>query len=140
LPVQETDDRVLTVIEGEVLTDAFVEHVLDTVYVEDGSDHAALEAEAAELQQQVGNLTEGIRLGGNIPALVETLKATQARLVLVRRQLEPREHQDRAQLRDAPNQWVEEWRRILRDNPHQGRQVLHHLLGSSVSGLVRPLT
>ena len=60
---------------------------------------------------------------------MESLKATQARLALVRRQLEPREHQDRAQLRDALNQRVTEWKGILRDNPAQARQVLHHLLG-----------
>jgi len=117
------------VIEGEVLTPAFIERVLDTVFVADDGDRPALEAEAHELERQIGNLTDAIKLGGNIPALVESLTGTQVRLTLIRRQLEPREAADRSQLREALDQRVAEWKQILRANPGQGRQVLHHLLG-----------
>jgi hypothetical protein len=120
---------VLTVIEGEVLTPAFIERVLDTVFVADDGDRPAMEAEAQELERQIGNLTDAIKLGGNIPALVESLTGTQAQLTLIRRQLEPREAADRSQLREALDQRVAEWKEILRANPGQGRQVLHHLLG-----------
>lgn len=60
---------------------------------------------------------------------MDELRRTNARLVDVRRRLEPREHQDREQLRAALEQRVEEWRSILRANPAQGRQVLHHVIG-----------
>jgi DNA invertase Pin-like site-specific DNA recombinase len=129
LPIDETDDRVLGVIEGEVLTPAFIERVLDTVFVPDAVNRAALEAEGHELERQVVNLTTAVKAGGDIPALVEELKRTNARLVDVRRRLEPREHQDREQLRRALDQRVTEWRQVLRDNPAQGRQVLHHVIG-----------
>jgi hypothetical protein len=49
--------------------------------------------------------------------------------VELRRQLEPREHHDREQLRLALDQRVTEWKEILRSNPAQGRQVLHHVIG-----------
>ena len=63
------------------------------------------------------------------PSLVEELKRTNARLADLRRRLEPREHHDREQLRLALEQRVSEWKQVLRSNPAQGRQVLHHVIG-----------
>jgi len=57
------------------------------------------------------------------------LKTTNARIVELRRRLEPQEAHDREQLRLALEQQVEEGREILRSNPAQGRQVLAHVLG-----------
>ena len=67
-----------------VLTPEFIEKVLDTVFVAPDEDRPALEAEAIELERQIGNLTDAIRMGGNIPSLVESLTGTQARLTLIR--------------------------------------------------------
>ena len=95
----------------------------------DDGNRPALEAEARELERQLANLTDAIKLGGNIPALVESLSGTQARLNLIQRQLEPRETANRGELREALEQRVTDWRRILRENPGQGRQVLQRLIG-----------
>jgi hypothetical protein len=93
-------------------------------------DPLTLEAERAALEQQLGNLTDAIKEGGDIPMLVAALKSTNAQLVNVRRRMEPQEqHHDREQLRAALEQRVEEWRGILRKHPAQGRQVIAHLLG-----------
>jgi hypothetical protein len=78
LPIDETDDRVLTVIEGQVLTPEFIERVLDTVFVPDAVNRAALEAEGPELERRVANLTAAVKAGGDIPVLVEDLKRTNA--------------------------------------------------------------
>jgi hypothetical protein len=59
--------------------------VLDTVFAADDGDRPALEAGARELERQSGNLTDAIKIGGKIPALVESLQATPARLALIRR-------------------------------------------------------
>jgi hypothetical protein len=130
LPIEETDDRILSVIEGEVLAPAFIEVVLNTVFVPDDADRPALEAERDNLERQLVNLTEAVKAGGDIPSLVTALKITNAQLVHVRRRLEPQEQNDRGQLRLALEQRVEEWRIILRANPAQARQVLHHLVGA----------
>jgi hypothetical protein len=102
-------------------------------------DQQVLEVEAQELEQKINNLTEAIGLGGNILSLVESLKATQARLVVIRRQLEPREAADRAQLRAASNKRVEDWRVILRATPTRAVST-HHLIGIIRCGSVRPRT
>ena len=121
LPIDETDDRVLGVIEGEVLTPAFIERVLDTVFVPDAINREALEADAIDLERQIANLTAAVAHGGHNPSLVEELKRTNARLADVRRRLEPREHHDREQLRLALEQRVDEWKQVLRSSPAQGR-------------------
>jgi hypothetical protein len=118
----------LDVIEGEVLTPAFIETVLDTVFVPDAVNREALEADAIVLERQIANLTAAVAHGGHIPSLVEELKRTNARLD-PRRRLEPREHHDREQLRLALEQRVSEWKQVLRENPAQRRQVLHHVIG-----------
>ena len=129
LPIAETDERILLAIEGEVLTPVFIERVLDTVFVPDVADHDAIEVDARGLEREVFNLTSAIKAGGDIPSLVAELRATNARLVDLRRRLEPREADDREHLRTALEQRCTEWRSILRANPAQGRQVLAHIIG-----------
>jgi DNA invertase Pin-like site-specific DNA recombinase len=129
LPIEETEDRILNVIEGEVLTPTFIEMVLDTVFVPDDGDRAALEAEADQLDLEIGRLTAAIKAGADIPTVVAELKTANARLQEVRRRLSPQEHHSRAELREALEQRVAEWRQVLRTNSQQGRQVLRHLLG-----------
>jgi site-specific DNA recombinase len=127
--IGETEERIFNVIEGEVLTPAFIELVLDTVFVPEDADRPALEAEAQELERQVANLTAAVKAGGDIPVLVDELKSTNATLREVRRRLAPQEHHSREELRAALEQRVADWRRVLRTNPAQGRQVLRHLVG-----------
>lgn len=121
--------RASGVIEGEVLTPAFIERVLDTVCVPDAENRLTLEADAVDLERQIANLTAAVKAGGDIPSIVEELKRTNARHADVRRRLEPREQHDREQLRLALEQRVAEWKSVLRSNPGQGRQVLHHVIG-----------
>jgi hypothetical protein len=129
LPIEETEQRILNVIEGEVLTPSFIGMVLDTVFVPDEVDRAALTAEADQLDTEITRLTAAIKAGADIPTVVAELKASNARLQEIRRRLSPQEHHNRAELRAALEQRVDEWRKILRTNPAQGRQVLRHLLG-----------
>jgi hypothetical protein len=67
LPIAETNERILKIIEGEVLSAAFIEVVLDTVFVPDAVDRAGLEAESDELERQLANLTAAVKAGGDIP-------------------------------------------------------------------------
>jgi site-specific DNA recombinase len=121
LPIVDTEDRILRVIEGEVLQPSFIDTVLDSVFVPDSTDRPALESERGELERQLASLTEAVKLGGDIPTLVTALKTTNAQLASVRRRLEPQEQHDREQLRAALEQRSEEWKQILRVNPAQGR-------------------
>ena len=119
----------MNVIEGQVLQPALIEAVLRTVFVADEADRAAPENEREELERQMANLTAAVKAGGDIPSLVAELKMTNARLVDIRRRLEPQEQHDREELRAALEQRVEEWRPILRKNAAQARQILGQVLG-----------
>jgi hypothetical protein len=103
--------------------------VLDTVFEPDDVDSAALEAEADQLEIEIGRLTMAIKAGADIPTVVGELKTANTRLQEIRRRLSPQEHHSRAELRDALEQRVAESRQVLRTNSAQGRQVLRHLLG-----------
>jgi site-specific DNA recombinase len=130
LPIVDTDERILNVIEGEVLTPSFIDLVLDSVFTPDDVNRPALEEEAADLERQIANLTTAVKVGGDIPALVTELRAANARLQDVRRRLAPQEHHQREELRAALEQRVSDWKQVLRSNPQQGRQVLKHLVGT----------
>ena len=97
-----------------MLTPTFVERVLDTVFVPQDLNRAGLEADRDQLEQQIENLTQAVKAGGDIPTLVAELKRTNAHLVDVRRRLEPAEQCDRPQLRLAPERRVTEWKAVLR--------------------------
>ena len=129
LPIAEADEDVLSIIEGEALTPAFVTYVLDTLATGDLIDRPALQEERDRVAREVENLTQGIAEGGDIPALVALLKARDKRLKKLDQQLAPHEHPDREVLRLALEQRVEDWRAILRSNPRQARMVLHQLIG-----------
>src|SRR5262249_41154757 len=130
LPLEETERQIVQAMTGVVLQPAFIARVLDTVFVPDAVNRLGLEAERDELERQIGHLTEAVKLGGNIPVLVEELKQSSLRLRDIRCLLEPREHEDRERLRAAMEQRVDEWREILRTSPAQGRQVLKQVLGT----------
>jgi DNA invertase Pin-like site-specific DNA recombinase len=129
LPIGETEERILNVIDGEVLTSAFIELVLDTVFVPDDTDRPALESEAAQMQTEISRLIALARSVGDIPEVAAELKTANLRLREVQRRLAPQEHHNREELRAALEQRVADWRRVLRTNPAQGRQVLRHLVG-----------
>jgi site-specific DNA recombinase len=133
LPIAETDDRVLAVIERDVLHPAFIDIVLQTVFTPETIDRSALEAEREDLERQMANLTTAVKAGGDIPALIAEIKSTNSRLADLRRRLEPAEQHDREQLRAALEHRVEEWKVVLRAHPAQARQVLHHLLGGPIT-------
>jgi len=67
LPIAETDDRILAVIEGQVLQPMLIEAVLRTVFVADEADRPSLEAEREDLERQMDNLTAAVKAGGDIP-------------------------------------------------------------------------
>lgn len=131
-PREETEHAILTVIEGVVLSPAYIETVLDRIFVPDDGDRSALEAERAELERQLANLTEAIKLGGNLKRLVDEMEAVQQRLLMVQRYLEPKEAANRAEVRAALEQRVDDWKTILRQHPIQARQILHHLLDGPI--------
>lgn len=112
LPVHETDDRVLTIIEGEVLTPAFIEVVLNTVFVSlglprprprsggGGSLTADRQSDGCDQDGRqhscIGCEPEGhAGAAGAGPSSLGTCEAA-----------------DRAQLRAAPEQRVSDWRQI----------------------------
>jgi site-specific DNA recombinase len=129
LPIEDTELRVLNVIEREVLVPAFIDHVVDSVFVPPDVDRAALEEEARLLDQESANLTAAVKRGGDIPTLVDELREATRRRSDINRRLAPQEHLDRAELRAALEQRVEDWRQVLRKYPQQGRQVLKALVG-----------
>ena len=120
----------LDTLEGVMLSDAFVAQVLDAVLSVPTPDTTALEAERARLRVEVTNLTSALAIGGDIPALVQALRARDNALkALDARLARPAETPDREALRDALEQRRRDWRAVLRgQHVAPARLVLQHLL------------
>lgn len=129
LPIAETDDAILTVIEGEVLDPKVIDRVLDSAFADPADDRAVLEAERARLVAELTNLTAAIAAGGEIGALVDALRERDRRLKSIDVRLTAREAPDREALRRALEQRIDEWRTVLRAHPTQARMVLQHVVG-----------
>jgi recombinase/recombinase-like zinc beta ribbon protein len=138
-PIEEVDEMILSVIEGDVLAPRFIEQVLDTAFAAPLEDPATLQAERARLVREMANLTTAIAAGGDIPALTSALKERDKQLRVLDARLVPHEPAERETLRAALEQRVSEWKTILRSNPRQARMVLQQLIGPiTVEGEPKP--
>jgi site-specific DNA recombinase len=137
-----TDAAVLEAVERDVLNVAVLETALWKALAagrapDDDRDTAALRAELARLDAEVGRLAGAIATGGDLPSLVALLREREqrrgyVRTVLAERDRERASRRDRRQRRDALDVMraaLADWRGMLRANPGSARQALCALLG-----------
>jgi hypothetical protein len=130
LPITETDDTVLSIIEGEVLGTRFIVELL--ALVDNAPDETAwLVAERDRLQTERDRLVASIAAGvpGETvaPLIREREEAIRKLEIRLRKPRVPRLGHER--LRAALEQRAEQWKAELRAEPHIARLVLRRLVG-----------
>jgi DNA invertase Pin-like site-specific DNA recombinase len=130
LPIAETDDTVLSIIEGEVLGTRFISQLL--ALVQHAPDETVwLAAERDRLQTEVDRLVGSIAAGvpaDTVAPLIRTNHAAIGKLdARLRVPSQPR--LDAERLQAALEQRAAQWKADLRAEPHVARLVLRRLVG-----------
>jgi DNA invertase Pin-like site-specific DNA recombinase len=131
LPMAETDDMILSMVEGEVLGTHVINRLLELV--DTGAEHevARLEADRDRLQKEIENLVRSIALGVAKSTVASAIRERETEMARVQVALNtPRpEAPDLDMLRLALEQRSEEWKRDLRAEPKVARMLLRRLIG-----------
>jgi hypothetical protein len=130
LPIADTDDTVLDMVDGEALGGKFIDELLALVDTSPDPTAAAA-AERTRLQGQITNLVESVAKGmpaDSIAPVVKQYQAEVAKLDVVLRTPKPAPP-NLEQLRAALEQRATEWRATLRDEPIVARRLLRRLVG-----------
>jgi hypothetical protein len=130
LPIAETDETVLSIIEGEVLGTRFIRELLSLV--DNAPDETVwLEAERDRLQTEVDRLVASIAAGVPAETVAPLIRANEAAIRRLQARLRiprvPRLDQER--LRAALEQRAARWKADLRAEPHIARLVLRRVVG-----------
>ncbi len=130
LPIAETDDAVLDVVEGEVLGTRFIEELLALVDTTPDPT-AAIEAERERLGREIANLIESVAKGMPAEAIAPVVRQYQAEVARLDVQLRtPRPAPPNLdKLRAALTQRAEQWKAELRAEPKVARLLLRRLVG-----------
>src|SRR5262249_50822178 len=131
LPIKDTDDAILSVIEGEVLGTTVIEDLLRLVDVGAGALHDGLTADKDRLRRGVDRLVASIAAGvppQTVAPLIRQKESEMARLEVRLRTPRP-EVPDLKKLRAALRQRSKEWQSDLRSEPRVARMVLRRLVG-----------
>ena len=131
LPIPESDDAMLEMVEGEVLGTRCIEELLALV---DNSEHdsaAALAAERDRLAREVSNLLDLAASGVSADTLAPKIREREQQIATLDAQLRrPRPQRVNVdKLRDALAQRVEQWKSVLRSEPRVARILLRRLVG-----------
>ena len=133
LPIEDTDDTVLSIIEGEVLGTKYIRELLSLV--ESAPDETEwLVAERDRLQTEVDNLVKSLAAGVPGDAVGPAIREKQSAIAKLEHKLRiPRVTRlDHERLKAALQQRAKEWKRELRAEPQIARMVLRRLVGPIV--------
>jgi hypothetical protein len=132
LPIAETDDDVLGIVEGEVLGTRFIEELL--ALVDNGHHHEAehLDADRDRLEREISNLMDLVANGIPADTLAPKIRERQTALARVEQQLRvPRQAPPNIEkLRAALTQRGEQWKADLRAEPKVARLLLRRPVGA----------
>ncbi len=135
LPIVETDNTILEMVEGEVLGGRYIEELLALVDRGDVDETPRLQGERDRLRVKVNNLVMSIA-GANVPAssvapLIQQYERDIA--VLEQRLRAPRSPKPNVEaLRAALEQRAADWKREPRAEPQVARLLLRRLVGPLV--------
>ena len=130
LPMAETDEKVLSIIEGKVLSRKYIEELLSLVDKGEVDHTERLTTDRSRLQTEVDNLVKSIAAGvpaNTVAPAIRERETAIAKLdvqLLKPRQLPP----DIERLRDALTQRAAEWKSELRGQPQIARLVLRRFI------------
>lgn len=130
LPIEDTDDAVLSIVEGEVLGTRFIGELL--ALVDAAPDETAwLASERDRRQTEVDRLVASIAAGVPGQSVAPLIRTNEAEIRRLEARLrEPRVPRlDHERLRAALEQRAEQWKADLRAEPPIARLVLRRLVG-----------
>ena len=128
MPVEAMNEAVLTAIEEHALTPDAIEQVIRLTERDDAAERRAMrERERTDKVRVTDRLVKAIEAGGDIPTLVARLKGVEAAIAGI--------DDDLANDRPVPRlprplieNRLDEWRRLLRQSPTQGRSVIQRII------------
>jgi hypothetical protein len=131
LPIAETDDSVLDIVEGEVLGTRFIDELLSLVDTGAEGTAAHLEADRDRLAREISNLLDLAASGISADTLAPKIRERQTALAKIDARLRvPRQAPPNlAALRAALEQRAAAWKADLRAEPKVARLVLRRLVG-----------
>ena len=132
LPIVETDNSVLDIVEGEVLASPFIEELLAVVDKGEADDTARLTAERDRLQREIDALLDLVASGvaqTTVAAKIKEAGSPESRSWTPSDADLARRPPNIAKLREALTQRAEEWKTDLRSEPSVARLVLRRLVG-----------
>ena len=130
LPIAETDDDVLSIVEGEVLGTRLIEDLLGLIDTTPDQT-AQLQAERQRLTGEIDNLVKSVAKGMPADVIAPTVREYQQAVAKIDVQLRaPRPARpDLDKLRAALAQRSASWKADLRSEPQVARLVLRRLVG-----------
>jgi hypothetical protein len=132
LPIAQTDDVILSEIEGEVLGTRYIEELLALAENYRADDPTGrLTAERDRLRAEIDRLLDSIALGISAQTIAPKVRAKEDEIARIEAQLRvPRAAPPNVErLRAALEQRAEAWRRELRAEPKVARVLLRRLVG-----------
>lgn len=145
--MDRSDDAVLTTIEQDVLQPEVVSRAirksLDQIKrLTSREDYEAgrppLERRLETVERDLARLTAAVTAGGDIPSLVEALKAREIERADLERELRARDQAvqvarlDTKSVEQALRAKLDEWKALLRRHAPQARQILKKLLAGPI--------
>ena len=131
LPIAQTDDDVLSIVEGEVLGTAFIEELLALVDKGDTDQTARITADRDRLRDEVNHLVASLAAGVPAETLAPAIRERDTAIARLEVDLrKPRQvRPDLDQLRAALDQRAADWKDQLRAEPAVARLLLRRLVG-----------
>jgi site-specific DNA recombinase len=131
LPMAETDETVLSLVEGEVLGTRLIEELLALVDRGEADDSARLMADRDRLRGEVERLVGSIASGVPADTIAPAIRAREAEIARLDVTLKtPRQAPPNIEkLREALTQRAEQWKTDLRAEPTVARLLLRRLVG-----------
>ncbi|MEN3339851.1 MAG: site-specific recombinase [Acidobacteriota bacterium] len=143
VPLERTDDAVLTAIIDQVLCDVVVEAIVNRVVGRLQPDAVSrtvgeLRTALQGVEREIKNITTAIARGGELDSLLDKLRECEKRRADVRAAIENRhrvqgQQVDRAKLEANVRRRVEGWRDLLNRRPAQRREVLRQTLAGPIT-------
>jgi site-specific DNA recombinase len=131
LPIADTDDAVLEMVEGEVLGTRFIEELLALVDRGEADNTALLTADRERLAREVSNLMDLVANGVPADTVAPKIRERETQIARLDVQLRtPRQQPPNIEkLREALMQRAAQWKADLRDEPKVARLLLRRLVG-----------
>jgi hypothetical protein len=142
--MQATDVAVLDALKDQLLAPAIIEEAVTRALVEltapRGNESSSVEQRLDKLKAEAAKLAEAVAVGGNIPALLDALKAKEAERERLEERLAalqtPADPADIEGIRESLLRAAREWHRTLTRHPEQARTMVQTLLDGRL--LMRP--